>query len=498
VQSTLKTSATVGGIVVPAVPTGLFIGGSWRDAAGGETFEVVAPSTEEHLATVAAASAADIDDAVAAARAQFDGGPWSRLTGADRGLLLHRLADLIERDIEIFVTLEALDIGRPAFEPRAVDLPNVIDVFRHFAGWADKIEGRWIAPLPAFGHLRQAYTIREPLGVVGAITAWNAPTLIASWKLAPALAAGNTVVLKPAEDACLSSLHLATLIAEVGFPEGAVNIVPGLGEIAGAALARHRDIDKVSFTGSPEVGREIAIHAAGEFRRVTLELGGKSPQIILDDADLAAVIPGVAVGFFANQGEICAAGTRVLVARRHYDAVVAGLAEAAGNVVLGEPFDQHTTMGALINERQLERVLGYIERGREDGAELVAGGARSERKGYFVQPTVFAGGGNDIQIAREEIFGPVGLVLPFDDVEDAVALANDTRYGLAAYVWTNDLSQAHRLAARVRAGSVWINGPGAPDARLPWGGLKTSGIGRELGWAGIEASTEEKTVTITL
>jgi acyl-CoA reductase-like NAD-dependent aldehyde dehydrogenase len=498
VPSTLKTSATVGGVEVPAVPTGLFIGGEWRDAADGETFDVVAPSTEEHLATVAAASAADVDDAVAAARAQFEGGAWSRLTGADRGLLLQRLADLIERDIEIFVTLEALDIGRPAFEPRVVDLPNVIDVFRHFAGWADKIEGRWVAPLPAFGHLRQAYTIREPLGVVGAITAWNAPTLIASWKLAPALAAGNTVVLKPAEDACLSSLHLATLIAEVGFPEGAVNIVPGLGETAGAALARHAGIDKVSFTGSPEVGREIAIHAAGDFRRVTLELGGKSPQIILDDADPAAVIPGVAIGFFANQGEICAAGTRVLVARRHYDAVVARLAEAAGNVVLGEPFDQRTTMGALINERQLERVLGYIDRGREDGAELVAGGERPERKGYFVQPTVFAGGGNDIQIAREEIFGPVGLVLPFDDVEDAVALANDTRYGLAAYVWTNDLAQAHRLAGRVRAGSVWINGGAPPDARLPWGGLKTSGIGRELGWAGIEASTEEKTVTITL
>ena len=497
-ESTLKTSATVNGVEVPAVPTGLFIGGEWRDAAGGETFDVVSPSSEEHLATVAAAQPADIDAAVAAARAQFDGGAWSQMTGAQRGLLLHRLADLIERDAETLVTLEALDIGRPAFEPRMVDMPHVIDVFRHFAGWADKIEGRWVAPLPFFGQLRQAYTIREPLGVVGAITAWNAPTLIASWKLAPALAAGNTVVLKPAEDACLSTLYLAQLIAEAGFPGGTVNIVPGMGETAGAALVRHPRIDKISFTGSPEVGREIAIHAAGVFRRVTLELGGKSPQIILGDADLASVVPSVAMGFFANQGEICAAGTRILVARELYDDVVAGLAAAAGQVVLGDPFDASTTMGSLINERQLERVLGYIDRGQEEGAELIAGGKRPDRKGYFVQPTVFAGTDNDIQMARDEIFGPVGLVMPFDNIDDAIETANDTRYGLAAYLWTSDLSSAHRLAARVRAGGVWINGSAPPDPRLPWGGLKTSGIGRELGFAGIEACTEEKTVTITL
>jgi acyl-CoA reductase-like NAD-dependent aldehyde dehydrogenase len=429
VNSTLRTKGTVGGVEVPDVATSLFIGGEWRDAAGGETFDVIAPATEEHLATVASASAADIDAAVAAARAQFDGGAWSQLTGADRGLLLHRLADLIERDAEIFVTLEVLDIGRPIFEPRALDVPNVIDVFRHFAGWADKIEGRWVTPLPFFGRLRQAYTIREPLGVVGAISAWNAPTVIASWKLAPALAAGNTVVLKPAEDACLSTLHLATLIAEAGFPPGSVNVVPGLGETAGAALVRHPGVDKISFTGSRAVGREIAIEAAGAFRRVTLELGGKSPQIILGDADVASVVPSVAMGFFANQGEICAAGTRVLVARELYDEVVSGLAEAAGNVVLGDPFDDRTTMGSLINERQMDRVLGYIAQGREDGAELVAGGNRLDRKGYFVEPTVFAGVGNDVQIAREEIFGPVGMVMPFDDVDEAIAIANDTDYG---------------------------------------------------------------------
>jgi betaine-aldehyde dehydrogenase len=498
VSTTTETTATVGGVPVPAVRTQLFIAGRWVDAADGATFDVIAPASEEHLATVAAGSAADVDAAVQAARGQVDGGEWSRLTGAERGVLLNRLADLIERDLETFVTLEALDVGRPAFEPRVVDLPVAVDVFRHFAGWADKIEGRWVTPMPMFGRSRQAYTIREPVGVIGAITAWNAPTMIASWKLAPALAAGNTVVLKPAEDASLTALHLASLIEEAGFPDGVVNVVPGLGATAGAAVPGHPGVDKVSFTGSPEVGREIALQAAADFRRVTLELGGKSPQIVLEDSDIETVVPGVAIGFLANQGEICAAGTRIFVHASLYDDVVAGLAEAARGVRLGDPFDAQTTMGALINARQLERVLGYISRGSEEGAELVTGGGRPDRPGYFVEPTVFAGGGNDIAIARDEIFGPVALVLPFDDVAAAVREANDTRYGLAAYVWTRDLVQAHSLASQLRAGSVWINGAAPPDARLPWGGAKSSGIGRELGWAGIEANTEEKTVTITL
>jgi betaine-aldehyde dehydrogenase len=333
--------------------------------------------------------------------------------------------------------------------------------------------------------------------VIGAIAAWNAPTLIAAWKLGPALAAGNAVVLKPAEDSPLTALHLATLIEEVGFPAGVVSVLPGLGEIAGAAIVRNPLVDKISFTGSPEVGREIAVAAARGFRRVTLELGGKSPQIVLADADLNAVLPGVAIGFLANQGEICAAGTRVLVARELYDDVVGGLADAARGVRLGDPFDQATTMGALINGKQRDRVTGYIEQGTAEGAELVTGGGRPDRPGFFVEPTVFAGTSNAIGIAQDEIFGPVALVLPFDDPEHAIGIANDTRYGLAAYLWTQNLSEAHRLAGQLHAGGVWINGPGAPDARLPWGGLKSSGIGRELGWAGIEGNTEEKTVTIT-
>ena len=497
-MSSSQGNGVMAGPVLPRTPTQLFIAGEWRDAADGATFDVISPTSEQRLATLAAAGAADIDAAVKAARAQIDGGEWSRMTGADRGRLLYRLAEAMERDAEIFVTLEGHDVGKPAFEPRMVDIPNAIDVIRHFAGWADKIEGRWVTPRPAFGRTRQAYTIREPIGVIGAIAAWNAPTLIASWKLGPALAAGNAVVLKPAEDAPLTALHLATLIEEVGFPAGVVSVVPGLGETAGAALVRHPLVDKISFTGSPEVGREIAIQAAGDFRRVTLELGGKSPQIVLSDADLSAVLPGVAVGFLANQGEICAAGTRILVARELYDDVVGGLADAARGARLGDPFDPSTTMGALINRQQRDRVTSYIAQGSADGAELVTGGGRPERPGFFVEPTVFAGTSNGIGIAQDEIFGPVALVLPFDDAEDAIAIANDTRYGLAAYVWTQNLSEAHRLAAQLRAGGVWINGPGAPDARLPWGGLKTSGIGRELGWAGIEGNTEEKTVTITL
>ncbi|WP_328814249.1 aldehyde dehydrogenase family protein [Rhodococcus sp. NBC_00297] len=496
-MSSVASPLVIGGVEIPTVRPQLFIAGQWRDASDGSTFEVLAPASEEHLAHVAAATEADVDAAVSAARAQFDGGEWSRLAPFERGLLLFRLADLIERDAKLLATLEAADVGRPIFEP-TYDMTVVVDVFRHFGGWADKIDGRWLSPQPAFGHDRRAYTVREALGVVGAITPWNLPTLIAAWKLAPALAAGNTVVLKPAEDATLSILHLARLIEEAGFPPGSVNVVPGLGKVAGSAIVKHAGVDKVSFTGSTAVGREISLQAAGDFKRVTLELGGKSPQLVFADSNVDEIVPGIAAGFFANQGQTCAAGSRILVAREKYDDVVAGLAAVARSIRLGDPFDPETQMGALVNARQRERVLDFVARGQADGAELVAGGGRPDRAGFFVEPTIFAGGGSKTSIAQEEIFGPVGLVLPFDSVDEAVAMANDTRYGLAAYVWTRDISLAHQVAARVKAGAVYINGGGAPDARLPWGGTKASGVGRELGFAGIEANTEEKSVTLTL
>ena len=475
--------------------TDLLIGGEWGPAA--ETFDDVNPSDGQVLTRVSAADSTDIDRAVHAARQALHG-PWGSMSGAERGSLLNRLADLIERDAEYLARLEALDIGKPIDQPAALDLPNTIATFRHFAGWADKIQGAAIPTAGYMGRPTHSYTIREPIGVIAAIVPWNTPLMIAGWKLAPALAAGNTVVVKPAEDAPLSILHLGDLIVEAGFPAGVVNIVPGLGTVAGSALVRHRDVDKVSFTGSPQVGSDIQRAVADSFKRVTLELGGKSPQIVLPDADVDAAVNGIAMGLFFNQGEVCAAGTRILVHRSLYDRVVTALGDAARSQVLGAPFDPDTTIGPLVNRRQQERVLSYIERGKAEGARLVAGGGPGNRKGFFVEPTIFADVSNNSSIAREEIFGPVGAVIPFDEVDEAIRLANDTAYGLAATIWTRDVSLAHTTAKKVRAGAVWVNGWAALDPALPWGGLKASGIGRELGWSGILANTEEKTVTVVL
>ncbi|WP_020422173.1 phenylacetaldehyde dehydrogenase StyD [Amycolatopsis sp. ATCC 39116] len=477
-------------------PSQLFLAGQWRDGTGG-TFADLNPATEEKLVDVAAASAQDVDAAVKAARAQLSG-EWAALPGSQRGLILNRVADLIDRDAELLARLEALDIGKPVGQPTVLDMPNAARTFRHFAGWADKITGQVIPTDGYLGRPTHSYTRREPVGVIAAIIPWNTPLMITAWKLAPALAAGNTVVVKPPEDAPLSILHLAKLLKEAGLPDGVVSVLPGLGEVTGQALIDHPDVDKISFTGSPEVGRHVGVAAAQSFKRITLELGGKSPQIILADADLEAAIGGTAMGLFFNQGQVCAAGTRVLVHRSLYSDVVDALAGAARQQVLGDPLDPATTMGALVNKKQQERVLGYIEKGRAEGARLVAGGARPERPGYFVQPTIFADVDNDMTIAREEIFGPVGSVIPFDDPADAVRIANNTTYGLAATIWTRNVTAAHTLAAQVRAGAVGVNGWAPIDAALPWGGMKSSGVGRELGWSGILANTEEKVVTVVL
>ncbi len=478
------------------LPSQLFLAGQWQDGGAG-TFRDLNPATEETLVEVAAASAEDVNTAVVAARAQLSG-EWAAMPGSQRGQVLARVADLIERDAEVLARLEALDIGKPVTQPTVLDVPNAARTFRHFGGWADKITGQVIPTDGYFGRPTHSYTRREPVGVVAAIVPWNTPLMIAAWKLAPALAAGNTLVLKPPEDAPLSILHLATLLQEAGVPDGVVSVLPGLGSVTGQALVDHADVDKISFTGSPEVGRRIGIAAASSFKRVTLELGGKSPQVILADADLEAAVGGTAMGLFFNQGEVCAAGTRVLVHRSLYSDVVDALAGAASQQVLGDPFDPATTMGALVNKKQQDRVLGYIEKGKAEGARLVAGGGRPEGAGFFVQPTIFADADNDMTIAREEIFGPVGTVIPFDDPAEAVRIANATTYGLAATIWTKDVTAAHTLAGQVRAGAVWVNGWAAIDAALPWGGMKSSGIGRELGWSGILANTEEKVVTVVL
>lgn len=476
----------------------MYVNGKWIDSSNGESFDVINPATESVLSTIAAASIQDVDRAVVAARAQFDGGEWSKISGAQRGRLLYRLADLLERDKDYLARLESATVGKPLFEPTMLDIPNSIDTVRYFAGWADKIEGRTIPTAGAFGRPVLNYTIREPVGVIGAITPWNAPTMIAAWKLAPALATGCTMVMKPSEEAPLTTLHIAKLIEEAGFPAGVFNVVTGLGEVAGAALAHHPGIDKISFTGSPEVGREIQRAAADGFKRVTLELGGKTPHIVLSDAALDAAIAGVAMGLFANSGQICAAGTRIFVQRSRYDQMLEALGAAANSVKQGDPFNPETQMGSLVSKKQLDRVAGYVKLGVQEGAAVVAGGERRSGKGYFFKPTILAGVRNDMRVAQEEIFGPVGAVMAFDDVEEAVRLANATRYGLAASVWTRDINAAHSIAARVRAGTVWINGWAAIDPRLPWGGFKTSGIGRELGARGLDACTEEKVVTVIM
>jgi aldehyde dehydrogenase (NAD+) len=469
----------------------LLIDGVRRPASSGRYFESVNPATEQVIARIAEGDVADIDDAVRSARTAFEGS-WGQMRAADRGQVLQRLADLIRRNADELVALESLDSGKPVAAIRRQDLPAVIDTLIYYAGWADKINGQVIPARPD----ALTYTVREPLGVVGAIVPWNFPLMIGMWKIAPALACGCTVVLKPAELTSLTALQIGELALEAGLPAGALNVVPGLGRAAGSALVAHPDVDKVTFTGSPNVGREILRGAAGNLKRVTLELGGKSANIIFPDADVDAAVRAAAAGIFFNSGQVCSAGSRILVHESIHDAVVDRLVERAQAIRLGDPMEVSTAMGPLVSAAQMKRVLDYIAIGKAEGAKVATGGRRQGASGFFVGPTVLTEVRHDMRVSQEEIFGPVASVIRFRDDDEALRIANGTSYSLAAGVWTADIGRAHRFGKRLRAGTVWVNTYGPTDVRLPWGGSRDSGFGREHGDAAIENFTEPKVMWI--
>jgi aldehyde dehydrogenase (NAD+) len=478
-------------------PGKLFIGGKWVDSASGNTFPTINPATGEVLTQVAKADERDVDAAVEAARKAFEGNPWAEMSASDRGKLLWKIGDLIDKYNEELGTLETLDNGKPIFESRQVDMPMVAEVFRYYAGWATKIHGETV---PVRGPFLN-YTLREPLGVVAAIVPWNFPLLLASWKVAPALATGNTVVLKPASWTPLTALRFGEICQEAGVPDGVVNILTGPGAKVGEALVRHPAVAKVAITGETKTGQDIVRHSADTLKRVTLELGGKSPNIVLADADLEGAVRGATTGIFYGKGEVCAAGSRLFVDKKIHDDFMQKLIERTNKLQPGDPLDPKTRFGALVSERQMNTVLGYIEKGKSEGAKLVAGGGRAkvgDGKGFFVQPTVFDGVRNDMTIAREEIFGPVLASIEFGDVEEAIREANQTPYGLAAAVWTRDIAKAHRVARRLQAGTVWINTYNNYDPAAAFGGYKMSGYGRELSMHALESYTQVKSVWVNL
>ncbi len=478
----------------------MLINGKWVEALSGQTFATYNPATGEVLAHVAEGNHEDIDRAVKAARNAFETGRWSQLTPSERGRAIWKLADLLEENLEEFAELESLDNGKPLKIARAADVPLAVDLLRYMAGWATKIEGNTIPiSVPyAPGAKFLAYTLREPVGVVGQIIPWNFPLLMAAWKLGPALATGNTVVLKPAEQTPLTALRFGELIQEAGIPDGVVNIVPGYGETAGAALAAHPGVDKVAFTGSTEVGKLILQAAAGNLKKVSLELGGKSPNVVFADVDLDTAIAGAASAIFFNHGQCCCAGSRLYVENKIFDKVVEGVAEHAKKINVGSGQDESTDMGPLVSAEQLNRVCGYLESGFSEGAKAVVGGGRHGDKGYFVKPTVLVNTNEKMKVVQEEIFGPVVTAIPFSDPAEVLAQANDSVYGLAAGIWTRDISKAHRLASQLRAGTVWINCYNIFDAALPFGGYKQSGWGREMGHEVLEQYTEVKAVCTAL
>jgi len=477
-------------------PGRLLIDNQWIE--GSKTFDTINPATGEVLTQIAEASVADVDRAVQAARKAFEdrSGAWRKMSASERGRLIWKLADLVEKNIDELAELESLDNGKPIFESRYVDIPMVIDVLRYYAGWATKIQGETVNTFEtAF-----TYTLREPVGVVGLIIPWNFPLLLASWKLGPALACGCTIVMKPAEQTPLTTLRFGQLAIDAGIPAGVLNILTGGPEV-GKAIVRHPGIDKIAFTGSTSVGKEIMKGAADTLKRITLELGGKSPNIVFADADIDSAVKGAINGIFYGKGEVCNAGSRLFVESKVRDEFLDKLVGRAKKMQPGDPLDPKTRLGAIVSQEQMQAVLGYIEAGKKDGAKLIAGGNRVEvdgGKGFFLEPTIFGDVTNDMKIAQEEIFGPVLATLSFEDVDQVIDQANRNQYGLAAAVWTRDVKKAHTVSRQLKAGTVWINTYGLMDASLPFGGYKSSGFGRELGKNAIEHYTEVKTVWMNL
>jgi len=475
----------------------IFVGGAWQPAVSGETYQPINPANEEPVATVAKGDERDVDLAIAAARKAFDQGPWPRMSPHERGRIVWKLGELIQEHLDEMARLESLCTGKTMFDSGKVEIPFAAEVFRYYAGWATKIHGETL-------QLRDnafTFTLRHPVGVIGAIVPWNFPFLLSSWKIAPALAAGNTMVLKPASQTPLTALRFAELCQEAGLPEGVFNVVTGPGGRVGMAMVRDPRVDKIAFTGSTEVGKQIMREGAGSLKRLSLELGGKSPNIVFADADLEAAARGAMTGIFYNKGEVCAAGSRLFLEEKIHDEFMDKVTQKVKAIKVGDPMDKATRMGPVVSKAQMETVLSYIDAGKRDGAHLVAGGGRANvggGKGYFVEPTIFDGVANSMKIAREEIFGPVLSVIPFRSVEDGIVQGNDTTYGLAAAVWTRDVSKALKAARAIRAGTVWVNAYNLFDAALPFGGFKESGFGREMGSVGLDGYTEVKTVWVDL